>query len=269
MLIELDVHANSEHVRMTLPQYNASTVVKNIVAYRQDKAGVGPIVALGESADDLLQQTPAHLRGELADYQYVYPFDVTQFKPDFVEAMLRYYVFKLMPATRAAHWFRLHLLDRLLLTLSIADYESLPLVQRQEFEYGLRKSLNPKLRDLIVNGGSSLSPEFIQAKHRFERQSATADWVLWGLRFMGLAGPFWLLVRIWPGLPSDSEPLRVLIVLALCLAGVTFGDWLALTLWGIVMPRLLPTSTLRTVVAQSNIAKIEKAWLERFLYETT
>ncbi len=267
MLIELNVQATSESVRIKLPQFDASTMVKNSVAYRDGKDGVRLIVDLGKSAEDLLEETPVHLQAALADLNFVHPFDVEQFRPEFIVEMIRYYAVKLVPDTRMAHWFRLYIIDRLQLSLSIADYERLSLAQRQEFEYGLTKSPPPKIRELTVNGGSSLSLEFVEAKHHLERQCAIADWLLWGLRFFGVVGSLLLLVKVWPNLPLTAEIVWTLILLAAMLGSAVLGDWLALTVWGIIMPRFLPISTLRAVVAQTNIAKIEKTWLGKLLRE--
>ncbi len=267
MLIEVNVQATSEYVRIELPQFGASTTVKNSVAYRVDKKGTTAIVAVGEDADSLRSKTPAHLHGELAQLHFVHPFAMDQFALGYIEAMIRYYIAVLTADRRRTNWFRSLYIDRLNLHLSIAEYEKLPLEQRQEFEYGLQKSFIPKLRDLSVNSGSLLSPEFIQAQRRFERQCATADWVLWILRAVGMFGPFWFLARVWHSLPITSDPVWIFVWLVAELASVVLGDWLALTLWGIVMPRFLSLSMLRTVATKANIAQIEKAWLGKLLHE--
>jgi hypothetical protein len=267
VLIELNVQATSEYARFSLSQFAASTTVKNCLAYRVGKDDVKLIVAVGDEADALHKKAAADLTGDLANLNFVHPFAVEQFAPDSLEAMIRYYFALLMADKRQAHWFRSLYVDRLILHLSIAEYEKLALIQRQEFEYGLQKSFTPKLRDLIVNGGSSLSPEFVRAQRQFERQRATADWVLWILRALGMLGPFWLSLRLWTSFSLTLESVRLLIMLAVGLVCVVLGDWLALTIWGIVMPRFMPRSTLHAVVTKSSLAKVEKTWLGRFLRE--
>ncbi len=265
MLIEVNVQATKEQVHITLPQFYASIVVKNSVACRVGKNGVRSIVAVGEDADSLVSKTPAHFQGDLADLNFVHPFDVEQFQPELIEMMILYFVAVLKAKAGKTLRFWSIFIDRWALSLFIADYQRLPLSQRQVFEYELKKSHSLTIRELIVNGGSSLSPEFIQEKRRFERQCATADWVLWILRAVGTFGPFWLLARVWPSLPITSNPVWIFVWLVAELASVVLGDWLALTIWGIVMPGFLPISMLRTVVTKSSIAKIEKTWLARLL----
>ncbi len=267
MLVEMNVQATPDEVRFVLPQFGASTIVKNCMAYRIDKKGSRWIVAVGEDADSLRDKTPVHLQGKLAELHFVHPFALDQFASEFIEVMIKWHLAFLQNDKRRTNWFCTLYVDRLLLTLSIADYERLPLEQRQEFEYGLQKSFTPKLRNLIVNGGSSFSPEFLQEKHQFERQHAIADWILWGLRAVGMFGPFLLVARLWPDLPVASDLTRTLMLLLAALASVALGDWLGLTIWGIVMPRITPVSTLQIVVAKSNLAKTEKKWLRKLLHE--
>lgn len=195
MLIQLDLQADGQFVRLSVPQAQLSLHVPDIVASVPERK----IVAIGLTGDQLREAAPEKWGKLERTIRFEHSFDITDFSPYLAAAVLSYYAAAAYAKIRRYPLFPSPF-DRFEYTLQIDGYDTLPSQVHYAFEYAICCSRSTRTNGLTVNG---------QDKAKTLRQirvtAATLKWLVVGW-LIPLFTAVVLIARLLPGNPLQ-QPL--------------------------------------------------------------
>lgn len=275
MLFQLAIKADSTQLHIDCPQAGMRFVIKNSVAYDPIKH---EIYEVGVDQNDLIPSGVEYLKQAGVEIAYRQPFNISIFDPNLAHAVVRFYAFMALAIARSAPpanmfpWF-----DPFELDLQIEHYRHLPLEQRQEFEHALRQMGVPRIRSVLVNNQSSLTPEFLKSKNRLQIKHNIAD-LAWGILFWGgsLGGLLLTVPPIYRTVAQAFNPPVDLLtaglgfgLMAIIIAGIFTGiDLIASFAYALLLRPWLPADILRTVFLKASHALPKRTvnWLSVTLF---
>ncbi|MBN1874669.1 MAG: hypothetical protein JXA33_10600 [Anaerolineae bacterium] len=246
---EINLQADTHHIRVHIPQANIRESVSNLVTYYRETGGV---LTVGESEAELRRKSEsggskfswAEVKSKI---DIAAPFDIDQFNPNLVAATLQYYTDN--ARKKGAGNFN-YILD-------IREYDRLPSSTHAELEYALYTTLNAPT--LILNG--------TQLDFKLYR---LADRTLQAGRLIIVLIIFLLSQVLLPkgtlnALINWSSPTAIggLLFTLFILSAISL--LLGTTLWVLVMRYFLPTSVLKPVLSETSLPRFMIKWLSGVL----
>jgi len=266
MIVSFSLQANSDSIIVNAPQATWRAEIKNIVAYEVREKSARIITVFGYDSDDLQNMSSHEWATRRARTNFVHPFDVTEFVPEFAVAFLDYYAvvahLKIRRHPRLAY-----LIDRFDCNVEIKDYQTLPLTIQQEFEERLFRASLTRIRRLSINGRDITRKDAMRNRQQQVNAFRLMKWavVLW-MVILFAAGWFacsrLLLGQGRTAILFNLEGIASLTATVLLLIGwiyISFflGELSAL----LILRRSMPTEVLKLALTEMGSPKRTTNWL--------